>query len=142
MANKVLRHDKDGQPIWVDKATIKPHGPPPTVLANDVGCIAQQVDEVREDAKAAGFSGIEWRPDPTTLLDGQPTFYQAYSTSRAEYERYCKYRGLSDRNGKNGSGASLTPGDLEAAAERVRLSLEDRDRMLDYVHTHFPETED
>lgn len=49
---------------------------------------SNQVNEFREDAKKAGFTGVEFKGDGTAVF-----------SSRGERARYLKHRGLRDRDG-------------------------------------------
>lgn len=84
-----------------------------TPPSDNLGCPAYQVEEFRAGAESAGFTGVEFVPDPS--CDG--VFYQAKFSSMAERERYMKFRGFFDK-GKS-SGAALTPGDFERGRELI-----------------------
>jgi hypothetical protein len=72
-----------------------------------------QVAELREHARANGCR-VEFTPDPAV-----PEFYQARFGSEAEKQRYMRARGLHDKNGLNGGGATITGQQLERAAARI-----------------------
>lgn len=84
------------------------------IVSDALGFIGEQLADFEADRVRHGFSGIEFRPDPRV-----PQFYQAHASSRAEFERYARHRGKQDNNSRNGSGVTLTEGDLKRAAQLV-----------------------
>lgn len=109
----------DGKAQWVTKGRGNPlMGIPVKPINDSLGCIAQDVEKSREDARIHGFTGIEWRPDPTTMVDGKPTSYQCHASSDKELARYAKFCHMDDRAGRK-SGVSISQEDLDAAARRV-----------------------
>lgn len=85
----------------------------PKIVSDTLGCGQYQVEELREDARRNGF-GVEFAPDPAV-----PEFYQAHVGSVAEWRRYIKHRGLFDKNGRNGGGATLSREQFERAKSRL-----------------------
>lgn len=95
-----LYKDDDGVNRWHDHPkgyTPRKNAETPSFGANgwatgleSVGASvhSNQVNEFREDAKKAGFTGVDFRND------GMAVF-----SSRGERRRYLKHRGLRDRDG-------------------------------------------
>jgi hypothetical protein len=99
------------QPGSVKRVVGEPVAKP--IVSDNLGCDVHAVNEFREDAAKHGYSGVEWKPDPTC-----PTFYQAHFSSRSEWRKYVAHRGLYDRNGLN-SGVGITRDELVQAIQRA-----------------------
>lgn len=84
----------------------------PIPPSDAMGFSEHQLAEFEFDRQQNHFSGVEFVRDPTC-----PTFYQVKCSSRKEWERYVKHRGLVVKN--KTVGAALTPSALERAAEMV-----------------------
>lgn len=112
----------DGEPVWLDKTVQAEYRPQQAVVSDDLGCIAQQVDELRADAKINGFSAVEYKPDPTTMINGHPTYYQLHCNSPDQLRRYEQHLSMPNQCGKGG-GAILSPEAIDQAKallDRVR----------------------
>lgn len=80
-----------------------------------LGFTAHQLWEFEEDRRRNGFSGVEFKPDPSC-----PEFYQVHFSSHGERDRYMQHRNFVDKNYTKGN--PLSAKDLDAArewAERV-----------------------
>jgi hypothetical protein len=88
------------------------------VVSDALGCIDSQVDELREQAKLHGFTGVEWKSDPH-----EPGFYQAHFSSVAERDRYASKMLMRDQGKRNGSAAMLSRHDLERAKEIAKRKV-------------------
>ena len=84
------------------------------IVSDALGFTAAQYADFEADRVKNKFSGVEFKKDPTC-----PWFYQAHFSSWAARDAYMKHRQLRDNNSKNGSGATLTREQLEAAAEML-----------------------
>lgn len=85
------------------------------IVSDSAGFIAEQLPDMEAHRKAHGHRGIEFTPDPS--VDG---FMQVRASSPRAFNRYIRDRGLADHNSKNGSGAMLTPGDLDRAKQLAK----------------------
>jgi len=103
---EVQQKPKEGHASTVDRP----------ILSDNLGCTAKQVDEFRFRAKEGGFTDVEFVPDKN-FKDNY--FYQAKFTCRKQWEAYKGFRGKVDKNGRLGSGATLSEGALETAKEMV-----------------------
>ena len=82
------------------------------IVSDAVGFPQNQLDAFETDRVANGFSGVEFRRDPLT-----PEFYQAHFSSRQEFDKYIRHRGMS--NHSSIGGVRLSQRDLDAAAALV-----------------------
>jgi hypothetical protein len=73
----------------------------------------KQLPEMRQAAKDAGFSGVEFYPDPQN-----PNMVGIRCSSEAERERYIKHRGCFNKTGSLGS--TLGKEDIAMAEKLVR----------------------
>ena len=62
-----------------------------------------------------GFRGIEFVRDKDV-----PQFFQVKCSSRKEFDRYMKHRGMYDKNSSNGSSAGITEKEINEAAQRIK----------------------
>ncbi len=85
----------------------------PIPPSDALGFTAHQLQEFEFDRQRNGFTGVEFVKDPT-----YDKFYQVKCSSRGEWERYVRHRGMIDKNAT--SGTALSPKQLEAAAERAK----------------------
>jgi len=85
------------------------------IVSDAAGFIASQLPEMEAHRKAHGHRGVEFTPDPS--VDG---FMQVRASSPRAFNRYIRDRGMADHNSKNGSGAMLTPGDLDRAKQLAK----------------------
>jgi hypothetical protein len=83
-------------------------------VSDSMGVTAKRVVEFQAEAIAAGFTGIEFRPDPL-----QPKFYQCVSSCPTQMKKYIKHRGMFDKNGSISSCVHLSEADLERARRMV-----------------------
>lgn len=115
--SKVLRII-DGEAAWFDKSELTYAAKPPKPVVSDgLGVIPQQVHEMQVDAKLHGFTGIEFKPDPTCPQD----FMQCHCTGgESERQRYITHRGMRDHCSRNGSGAMLSEEMLRQAEALAR----------------------
>jgi hypothetical protein len=115
MSQKLVK-DRSGRYVWVDSRKA-PAAPPRAVDApvcgEALGCVGTQVDELRADAKTAGFSDIEFREDPD--VQG---WYNAYAPNQRSWDRYAKHCGLPNQERKRA--AAITADELASATEAVR----------------------
>ena len=86
----------------------------PKIVSDALGFTDNQLTEMEHDRVSHGFSGVEFRPDPT-----EPRFYQVHCSSERAKAEYMKHRGFGDFNSSNGSGAMIDPGQLESAKRMV-----------------------
>lgn len=113
----------DGEPVWMDKsAAVSPSRATPQVVESDaLGCIAQQVTELREDARLHGFTAVEFVPDKNAALDnGRPTFYTARISDPDQFARYSEYRGQTAGHPSTGAGNIISAEHMAEASERMR----------------------
>jgi hypothetical protein len=126
--SKVLRYDEQGNAVWVDKSALPEQKTPrPIVSELGLGCIADAVGEMRADAALHGFTGVEWKPDPKLVMDGEPLWYDAHFSDPDQHARYVEHRGMSDRNSRNGGGAVITSEHLSAMSERMKRKYHKKD---------------
>jgi hypothetical protein len=57
------------------------------VTSQAAGCHSSQVEEFREDARRAGITGVDFKPDGAAVF-----------SSRGARKRYLQFRGLCDRD--------------------------------------------
>jgi len=85
------------------------------VHASDaLGFPIEQIGDFEKDRVKHGFNGVEFRPDPS-----EPTFVRPHFTSKGQWEKYVKHRGMIDKNSVNGSGAVMSPEIFEKSKEIV-----------------------
>lgn len=66
------------------------------IVSDQLGCTMHEVDAVRADAQAHGFTGIEFKPDPALVENGQALYFDCHAAGPAEYERYKKHCGVTN----------------------------------------------
>ena len=92
----------------------------PEIVSDTLGVTDKAVNDFRANAEQYGYR-VEFKPDPTAPED----FYEAHFPSWREKQRYAAFRGLPhDLNGRNGSGATLSPQTLERAKQRLLKASE------------------
>jgi hypothetical protein len=84
------------------------------IVSDTLGVTETAVREYQADAQRNGFSGVEFVRDKH-----EPTFYQCKVGSVAEWRKYIEHRGLSDKNSRNGGGATLSPQTFERVRQRL-----------------------
>jgi hypothetical protein len=84
------------------------------IISETLGFTSHQLAEMEADRKSHGFRGVEFIEDKD-----EPNYYNVKCDSPASWRAYMAHRGLCDRNGSNGGGASLSPLLLERAKLRV-----------------------
>ena len=92
-------------------------GTPRTIVSDSLGFGEHQLADFEQDRQQSGFLGVEFVRDPQV-----PQFFQVKCSSRAEYERYVKHRGMVNKTGIGG----------------VRLTQEDLDRAADLATRNIP----
>ena len=85
------------------------------ILSDACGFIEQQLGDFETDRVKNGFRGIEFVRDKDV-----PQFFQVKCSSRKEFDRYMKHRGMYDKNSSNGSSAGITEKEINEAAQRVK----------------------
>jgi len=86
-------------------------------VSDSMGVSEHQLEEVRNLSKEAGFSGVEFKQDPS-----EASFYQAHFTSETEMDRYVKWRFGGHGVDKNRTlGAALS---AESMSEAERIARE------------------
>lgn len=83
------------------------------IISDTLGVTDVKLDEYRQNAEQYGYR-VEWTQDPH-----EPTYYQARFPSWKERDRYMRFRGLCDKNSRNGGGAALSADCLERAKQRL-----------------------
>jgi hypothetical protein len=96
------------------KAVIRRDEGTKEIVSDAMGFPCRQLQDFEVDRQTHGFSGIEFRTDPT-----EPSFVQVVSKSPGEFQRYMKHRGFVDRN-KTGDKFFFAPGEFERAIERAK----------------------
>ena len=86
----------------------------PIPASDAMGFTVRQLAEFEADRTLHGFTGVEFTQDPH-----EPTFYQVRCSSRREWERYVKHRGMTDNN--HTCGVSISYADIERAKRRVAV---------------------
>lgn len=84
------------------------------IVSDAMGFADNQLADMERDRVANGFTGVEFRQDPT-----EPRFYQVLCSSERVKSEYMRHRGFTDRNSKNGSGSIVDAGQIEQARKRV-----------------------
>lgn len=84
----------------------------PGIVSDSLGFTAKALKERVDHLKATGVRGVTFREDPHVK-----GFYQVVCDSERARNRYAKTLGMADRNSKNGSGAMLSPDQIERAKE-------------------------
>lgn len=123
MKYKLVLND-DGPSAWVDsraapKTIIRKVDDGIHVSDMAMGCLPQEVDKFRADAKANGFH-VEFKGEKRSRDPDGTDNYMAAHIPKGELERYRKHRRLYDKNSKNGSGAMLTEDSLAIAEGLVQ----------------------
>ena len=83
-------------------------------VSDAMGFGRKQLKDFEKDRRANGFSGVSFVEDKNV-----PGFYNVSFTSRKEWSRYVKHRGLQDQNGVQGGGRHLSQQDFERAKKEV-----------------------
>ncbi len=83
------------------------------IVSDSLGFCEGQLSEFESDRKRHGFTGIEFVRDPSV-----PQFLRVRCGSRSEWAKYVAHRGMHDMNSRNGSGASITEEELNAAKNK------------------------
>ncbi len=105
----------DGKPVKCRKVSGgEATGLPASLVSDTLGVPECSVDKYQSEAVAAGFSGVEFKPDPV-----EPKFYQAHFSGPEERRRYEEFCGLVNKSGKNGGQTAFAPGHLEQAKQQV-----------------------
>jgi hypothetical protein len=104
----------DGKPVKCRKVGGDTTGLPPSLVSDTLGVPEQSVAKYQAEALAAGFSGVEFKPDPL-----EPKFYQAHFSGPEERQRYEKFCGLVNKSGQNGGQTAFAPGHLDQAKRQV-----------------------
>jgi hypothetical protein len=111
MANRKFRYE-NGKVVEVtpqaQKLTEKP------IVSDALGFISDQLGQFEVDRVKHGFTGIEFVPDKDV-----PQFMQVKASSRSEWARYVKHRGMYDKNSRNGGGAVPSEKEFEELKARM-----------------------
>ena len=91
-----------------------PSAPKP-IVSDAMGFPQQALKDFEADRQAHGFTGVEFKRDPT-----EPTFYQVHCDSPQTWKRYVKHRGYTDMNSRNGSAAILSLDQIDKAIELAK----------------------
>lgn len=91
------------------------------IVSDALGFPYQQLQDFEADRVKHGFTGVEFTKDPHV-----PEFYQVRISSQAEWARYIAHRGMTDRNGANGGGATLTPDQFQRTTEMVERAMAEK----------------
>lgn len=83
------------------------------IVSDALGFGQHQLAEFEEDRKKNGFSGVEFVRDPSV-----PEFLQVHCSSRAEFNRYVKHRGMVNKGSLGGVRISVE--EMERAEEMIR----------------------
>lgn len=75
-------------------------------------CLPRMQRELDEMKRTKGIRGIDFREDPDV-----PGVMQVVANTQQAKLRYAAERGMSDRNSRNGSGATLTQKDFDDARD-------------------------
>lgn len=67
------------------------------IVSDSLGFGQHQLDHFESDRKAHGFDGVEFKRDPMV-----PEFFQVHCSSRAEFNRYVKHRGMVQKTSVGG----------------------------------------
>lgn len=95
------------QTVKVKKVT---YATDPPIVSDSLGFGQHQLADFERDRVAHGFTGVEFVRDPQV-----PEFFQARIGSVKELEAYRTHRGLTDRNSRNGSTATVSPKQMAEA---------------------------
>ena len=113
MANKKYDYVKGKGLVEVTNTARKELEKP--IVSDACGFIQQQFNDFETDRVKNGFTGIEFVRDKDV-----PQFYQVKCSSRKEFARYMKHRGMHDKNSRNGSAAGITQKELDDAMRLIR----------------------
>lgn len=86
-------------------------------LSDSMGFTKKILKDRVEHLKQSGVRGIEFKEDPHV-----PGFYQVQYDSERSKLAYARSLGMADRNSRNGSGAMLSPEQLDKAKELLLRS--------------------
>lgn len=120
----------NGEPVWMDKseAAKKPaKAMSQTVLSDSLGCIAQQVDEMREAARRDGFTAVDWVPDKTCIIDGQPTWYTFSCSDAGQASQWAERCNQTDGHHRNGAGNIIDGDHIASVSRKMRDKYQPRD---------------
>lgn len=84
------------------------------IVSDALGFAEHQHSEFEYDRERHGFHGVEFIRDPQV-----PQFFRVKFSSRTEWERYVRHRGMFDKNSRNGGGQPLDENSLKFAQERI-----------------------
>lgn len=84
------------------------------IISDALGFTEHQFPEMEAARQAAKFSGVEFVRDPHV-----PTFFQVKCAGPDEHRRYMEFRGMYDKNSRNGGGAGLSQEQMDKAAAIV-----------------------
>jgi hypothetical protein len=84
------------------------------IISDALGFTEHQFTEMEAARQIGKFSGIEFVRDPQV-----PTFFQVKCSGPDEHRRYMEYRGMYDKNSRNGGGATMSQEQLDRAAAIV-----------------------
>lgn len=109
----VITHDADGKRrIRLPEELRVPREA--ALVSEGLGCSSHLVDRMQREAVEAGFSGVEFKRDPTS-----PYFYHVHYSDHGQREAYERFRGVVNHSGQSGGGANITADDLARAEQRV-----------------------
>lgn len=80
------------------------------LISDSMGFTFRKLDERVEHLKKTGVKGVNFREDPDV-----PGFYQVVCDTERSRNKYAATLGLQDNNSRNGSGAMLSPDQIEGA---------------------------
>lgn len=100
-------HEQQSRP-----APDGPRNREPELVSDSLGFPAQQLGTFEADRIEHGFNGVEFKPDKDV-----PGFMRVHFSSKGQWERYVKHRGLCDMNGSNGGRSVFSEAQLERAGE-------------------------
>ncbi len=116
-----LELDRDGR----EKRKQAELGLDKPIESDVMGFSVEALGQWEDFRKTHGFRNVEYVQDKDV-----PTFYKPRFTNWSEWDRYRKEVGKTDNNSKNGSGAAISPAQLEKAKE-ILLRRIDTQKEID-----------
>lgn len=84
------------------------------IISDALGFTEHQFPEMEAARQLGKFSGVEFVRDPQV-----PTFFQVKCAGPDEHRRYMEFRGMYDKNSRNGGGATMSQDQLDRASQLV-----------------------